>query len=103
MAINKSELYKKWVHSHEEDTDAEMVFRPDTYHFPPSRNRTSFDLKSDGSLYQSGIAPDDRRSPSLGSWNLRNESIEFYNKSSAEVKKTLKISSLNENKLVIKK
>jgi len=37
-----------WVHSHEEDSDEEMVFRPAAYEFPPSRGRRSFELKPDG-------------------------------------------------------
>jgi hypothetical protein len=46
-----------WVHSHEEDSDEEMVFRPAAYEFPPSRGRRSFELKPDGILAEGGIGP----------------------------------------------
>ena len=46
-----------WVHSHEEDTDAEMVYRPASYAFPPSRGRTSFDLRADGSYVERSPGP----------------------------------------------
>ena len=43
-------LQRAWVHSHEEDTGAEMVFRPAGYSFPRSRGRRSFELTPGGKL-----------------------------------------------------
>src|ERR1041384_5695638 len=51
MSNNKTSVDvapQHWVHSHEEDTDTEMVLRPAGYKFPPSRGRSSFELKPDG-------------------------------------------------------
>ena len=50
--INQDALYQHWVHSHEEDTNTEIVFRPATYNFPRSRGRRSFELKTDGILVE---------------------------------------------------
>lgn len=33
------EIFKHWVHSHEDDTKDIKVFRPVDYKFPPSRGR----------------------------------------------------------------
>lgn len=64
-------LHRRWVHSHEEDTDDEMVFRPATYPFPPSRGRTSFELRPDGTYLESSPGPVDLPEESSGCWSLR--------------------------------
>jgi hypothetical protein len=60
----------RWVHSHEEDTDDEMVFRPATHPFPPSRGRTSFELRRDGTYLAWSPGPVDAPEQSGGSWSL---------------------------------
>jgi hypothetical protein len=69
--INRDALAQRWRHSHEEDTDDLMVFRPEGYPFPPSRGRRSFELRPDGSLVGQAIGPDDRPVPTAGSWQLQ--------------------------------
>jgi hypothetical protein len=59
-----------WVHSHEEDTDEEMVYRPASYPFPPARGRTSFELRPDGSYVERSPGPVDVPVESQGSWTL---------------------------------
>jgi hypothetical protein len=68
--IDRHVLPKKWVHSHEEDTDDTMVFRPDSHVFPPSRGRRSFELRPDGTMTNYSIGPDDRPGSRSGSWDL---------------------------------
>jgi hypothetical protein len=68
--VDLGTLAQKWVHSHEEDSNGEMVFRPATYPFPPSRGRKSFDLRPRGHLGTSGIGPDDRPVQGEGAWNV---------------------------------
>jgi hypothetical protein len=63
-------LTRTWVHSHEEDTADHLVFRPDSWTFPPSRGRRSFELKADGGLVERGPGPDDRIVARTGSWKL---------------------------------
>ena len=63
-------LHRRWVHSHEEDTDGEMVFRPATHPFPPSRGRTSFELRPDGTYVEKSPGPVDLPEHSTGSWSL---------------------------------
>ena len=45
-------LCQHWVHSHEEDTETEMVFRPASHPFPRSRGRRSFELRPDGTFVE---------------------------------------------------
>jgi hypothetical protein len=68
-------LLGRWLHSHEEDTDAELVYRPATYRFPPSRGRTGFELRPDGTMVESGIGPTDRRAESPGTWRLSGNTL----------------------------
>jgi hypothetical protein len=60
-----------WIHSHEEDSSSEMVFRPDTYSFPPSRGRTGFELRPDGSALAIGAAPTDGPEQTEAKWSLQ--------------------------------
>ena len=59
-----------WVHSHEEDTDTEMVFRPASYAVPPSRGRRSFELRPDGTYLERAPGPVDVPVEAEGSWSL---------------------------------
>ncbi len=63
-------LQRHWVHSHEEDTEDEMVFRPATYALPPSRGRASFELRPDGSYAERSPGPVDVPEESSGHWSL---------------------------------
>jgi hypothetical protein len=50
---------KTWLHSYEEDAGDTVVFRPNTYDFPPSRGRTGFMLEAGGVIKRYEIAPTD--------------------------------------------
>ena len=55
--IDPEQLQGRWVHSHEEDTDDEIVYRAESsgYDFPRSRGREALELHPDGSY--SGVVP----------------------------------------------
>ena len=42
--IDPEQVAGRWVHSHEEDSGDELVFRPAGYAFPPSRGREALTL-----------------------------------------------------------
>jgi hypothetical protein len=67
----KQLLEGRWVHSHEEDTDDEMVFRPADRPLPPSRGRTSLEIRPDGTYVESAPGPVDVPESSTGSWSLQ--------------------------------
>ena len=74
-------LYKKWIHSHEDDQGDVKAYRPDTYEFPPARGRSGFTVKENGEFIQHNIHPADRGTvPVNGKWEAN------------PVNKTLKIS-----------
>jgi hypothetical protein len=101
--FNLKHLHKKWVHSKEEDTETEMVYRPSTFKLPPVRGgRVSLDIKSDGTLITTGEAgADDRQEQKTASWRINEDTLEL-NASDTD-KKNLKILVLDKEKLVIKK
>ncbi len=68
MDVLPPEIVGVWLHSHEEDTDSTMVYRPRGYVFPPSRGRDAIDLRSDGTLIEYGSGPDDRGQAVVGRW-----------------------------------
>ena len=73
--FESTDLQGKWVHSHEEDTDTEMVFRPATHEFPRSRGRMSLDLRADGSYIETSPGPVDVPEESIGTWALEGDRL----------------------------
>lgn len=103
--IEKDALTQHWVHSHEEDTDREMVFRPANYKFPPSRGRDSFELKPDGALMESGPGPTDRTERSEGKWKLdANNNLVFSESTGRNPQpRVMQLASAGKDRLVLKK
>ena len=68
-------LFQRWLHSREEDTATERVYRPAAYPFPPSRGRPGFELRRDGTFVEIGIGPTDRplETGPPGSWELASD------------------------------
>jgi hypothetical protein len=60
----------RWLHSHEEDAQGVIVYRPADYSFPPSRGRSGFDFRKDGELVYIGIGRADGSEEFLGSWAI---------------------------------
>lgn len=59
-----------WFHSYEEDEGDVKTYRPESYSFPPSRGRTGFRFKENGSYIEYIIAPTDGIDSIKGSWDL---------------------------------
>ena len=70
-------LQAAWVHSHEEDEGARLVFRGPDRELPPSRGRTGFTLKPNGVVEVVGPGPDDRRRATSGRWTLTGKRLEI--------------------------
>ncbi|MGH2682681.1 MAG: hypothetical protein ACRDIX_05555 [Actinomycetota bacterium] len=98
-----TELLQRWVHSHEEDTDTEMVFRPADFDFPPSRGRASFELRADGTVLERGIGPTDRPEEASGSWELEGDRSVVLRESATGRERRLEIESLGRDRLVLHK
>jgi hypothetical protein len=95
-------LRRRWVHSHEEDTEEEMVFRPAAYEFPPSRGRRSFELKPDGTLAEGRIGPTDRPVEAQGTWELRDDRL-VLRRDPSEAPRAMRIASVDHDRLVVEK
>lgn len=70
MSVSEQLLNQSWVHSHEEDRGDEVVFRPSTYSFPPSRGRHGFSLHKNGTAVLTGPGPGDRNTSEPAAWRL---------------------------------
>jgi len=104
MAISTDALCRHWLHSYEEDTEEEMVFRPANFSFPPSRGRTGFDLKPDHRLVQIGIAPVDGPTETEGTWRLGDDdSLSLFLGPDSALRRVLRIKSAGPDRLVVRK
>jgi hypothetical protein len=68
MSDLPAEIFKRWVHSHEEDEGDVMVFRPAGHPLPPARGRTGFEIRRDGGFMRYGIGADDRGTAKENVW-----------------------------------
>ena len=101
--VDPSSLMQKWTHSHEEDTETTMVFRPEGYQFPPSRGRKAFELKSGGDANFQDVGPVDRPLTRSGSWKLEGDKLELDDPSRPGSNIRYEIESVSKDKLVVKK
>ena len=67
-SASMKQLEGTWLASHEENRGDTLVYRPNTYKFPPTRGRTGFALKSYGRFKQFDIAPTDGLTGHPGTW-----------------------------------
>lgn len=98
-------LQQSWMHSHEEDTANETVYRPADYDFPLSRGRSGFELKPDNKLSEINIAPTDKTAEDMGSWQLKSddEQLKLQLKPNDSAARDLEVKSVSKDRLVIKK
>ncbi len=76
IAVDVATMQRTWLHAHEEDHGDTIVYRPNTYAFPPSRGRTGFEIGPNGVLTQYDIAPTDGLERRVGKWRV--EGNMFY-------------------------
>jgi hypothetical protein len=102
--IDSRLLCKRWLHSHEEDTAEQMVFRPASFKFPPARGREGFELRSDQSMIEIRIGPTDRVEEISGTWKIEGgNQLLFYEQSSPSPTRRMQIILAEEDRLVTKK
>ena len=101
---SREELYQHWMHSYEEDTPNEMVFRPATFKFRDrSRGRLSFELKMDGSMVQYPIGPTDQSQASQGNWKLEGNHLVLITDPKSGPERILEIASASPDRLVVRR
>ena len=103
MRISKKILCRHWVHSHEEDTETELVFRPAAYPFPPSRGRLAFELRADATARVTRPGSTDRPVRGCGRWALRGAVLEIEVPEDATRLRVHTIDSASAERLVLRK
>jgi hypothetical protein len=102
--IHRDTLAQSWVHSHEEDTANQAIYRLESFAFPPSRGRRGFELKPDGTMIEFGPGPADRTASRSGRWEVGDDGqLIFYPADSNTPSRVTRIISLSEDKLVLEK
>ena len=100
MTIDRSALERAWVHSHEEDTADEQVFRPADFAFPPSRGRRGFELRPDGSYAETVPGPTDRPEEAAGRWELEDDTL-VLSRSDGPASERLRVTAVDHDRLVV--
>ena len=67
------ELFRRWLHSREEDEGDVRVYRPSGYELPPARGRRGLEFRRDGELLVIGPGPADKPEASPGRWEEAGE------------------------------
>ena len=97
------DLCQCWVHSYEEDTDTESVYRPASFAFPPARGRTGFELRPDKSCKRVGIAAADGSEIIDGTWEIEGGDTLRIRINWKDTSQVLSVASLNHDRLAIRK
>ena len=102
--IESQVLRNRWLHSYEEDTAGQIVYRPASFKFPPARGRDGFELRADQSMIELRIGPTDRIEEIPGKWALETGGrLLFYEESSSNPTHTMQIILADQDRLVIEK
>lgn len=96
-------LNGRWVHSHEEDTAAEMVFRPADHGFPPSRGRLELDLEPDGKFVEAGPGATDRPEEARGTWRLDDDELVLSGEGERDATRLMSVVAVERDRLVVRK
>ncbi len=95
------ELFRRWMHSHEEDDGDVRVYRPAGYALPPARGRRGLEFLPDGELLVIGPDPADRPQPRAGHWEQAGERRARVSLPSA-VPQELEILSVDPDRLTVR-
>ena len=101
--ISREILCQLWLHSHEEDTETEEVFRPASFSFPPARGRSGFELHDNGSFRDIRIGPTDRPEEGVGTWEFDDAAAQLSIQCDVGPRQVLHICSADKERLVIKR
>lgn len=102
--MSREHLHRRWLHSHEEDTETEMVFRPAGFAFPRSRGRSGFELRPDETFVDIGIAAADGPREADGRWEVEEgELLTIRLLPARGESRILHVAKAEEDRLVVRK
>ena len=96
-------LHGSWFRSPEEDTPTEVVYRPASYHFPPSRGREGMQLLPDGTMVHAGIGPTDVAHHRKGRWRLEDTVLHLDFEEPTATRRALDLVEASTDRLVAKR
>jgi hypothetical protein len=73
--FNVENLSGQWIHSFEEDTSTEVVYRPANFPFNRSRGRTEFVLNPNGKIINNSPGQTDLPEATAGDWHIEGERL----------------------------
>lgn len=103
-ATMKEHLCKNWIHSFEEDTETEKVYRTENFNFPLSRQpREHILINPDGKITLADTFESDKPEGKSNRWDSQDERIlKLYDEKNKPIK-TLEILALGKELLKLKK
>ena len=96
------ELFRRWLHSHEEDEGDVRVYRPAGYDLPPARGRRGLEFRPGGDLLVIGPGPADKPQAAAGHWEPAGERRARVSLPSAAEPQELEIVSLEPDRLALR-
>src|SRR5262245_55790425 len=99
--LDETRLCQSWVHSREEDTPTQTVFRPSSYPFPPSRGRSGYTFSADGTVKRRGIGPTDISTVKEGQWQIDPAEPDKVRLELDGKTKVLRVRDLDQDRMVI--
>jgi hypothetical protein len=94
------ELLQHWVHSFEESTPPQTVYRPVTYSFAPARGREGFEIKENGVFISHPIGPGDLNMTIEERWALEDHELVVTGKGKRQLYKLI---SVTKERLVLER
>jgi hypothetical protein len=94
------ELFQDWVHSFEESSGQQKVYRPATFSFAPARGRDGFEIRQDGTFISHPIAPGDGNMTIEEKWLLQDRELVVVGKGNRQ---RYKLISVTKEKLVLQR
>lgn len=96
-------LFRRWLHSFEEDTEDIKVYRPSDFDFPPAFGRDGFEIKENGEFIRIDIGPADGIVEIAGRWEAKGDNVIKVSFDDPEIEPyTLHIVSCTEDVLRVK-
>ena len=95
-------LFRRWLHSHEEDEGDVRVYRPAGYDLPPARGRRGLEFRPDGELLVLGPGPADKPQASTGRWEPAGEHHARVTLPTADAPQDLEIVSVEPDRLALR-
>ncbi len=97
------QIFRRWVHSFEEDEQGGRMYRPVDYPFPPARGRAGIEFRPDGTFIEWAIGPTDAPRGIRGRWRaVDDQNVNVTFESEANPPRQLQIVSCRADCLVMR-